>query len=58
MSNTNEAYLQSFIEGAQAGESTMRDYVTKLTKLAKEVNFGDPESSLVEHVSTVENPNT
>ena len=56
--NTNDAHLQSFIEGAKAGESTMRDYVTKLTKLAKEVNFGDPESSLVEHLSTVENPNT
>ena len=56
--NTNDAHLQSFIKGAKAGESTMRDYVTKLTKLAKEVNFGDPESSLVEHLSTVENPNT
>ena len=56
--NTNDAYLQSFIKGAKAGESTMRDYVTKLTKLAKEVKFGDPESSLVEHLSTVENPNT
>ena len=36
----------------------MRDYVTKLTKLAKEVKFDDPESSLVGHLSKVENPNT
>ena len=58
MSRTNDACLQSFVEGAKAGESTRRDYVMKLTKLAKEVNFGDPESSLVEHLSTAQNPNT
>jgi hypothetical protein len=45
--NDNDAHLKSFIEGAKAGEPTMRDYVTKLTKQAKEAKFDGPESSLI-----------
>ena len=58
MSDTNNAYLQSFIAGAKGGEFAMRGYVTKLKKLAKEVKFDDPESSLLEHLGKVQNPNT
>ena len=55
---TNDQHLARFIQEVHVGESTKIEYVSKLRKLAKTVEFGGTESALVEHLSTVENPNT
>jgi hypothetical protein len=35
MTHINEEYLKIFIEEAEAGESTKKDYIVKLSKLQK-----------------------
>ena len=55
---SNSEYLQAFIDNIEVGASTKRDYVTKLTKLSKDVSFDDTEENLIQYLNTVDNPNT
>ena len=57
-SKSNAEYLSAFIKEVEAGESTKQDYITKLNKLKKEVQFDADESALIDFLRTVENPNT
>ena len=50
--------LSAFIKEVEAGELTKQDYITKLNKLKKEVQFDADESALIDFLRTVENPNT
>ena len=57
-SKSNAEYLSAFIKEVEAGESTKQDYITKLNKLQKEVQFDSDKNTLIDFLRILENPDT